>query len=194
MVGLTPNLHAYVRSPGRGPESRYVQSLAAVARKLLAMDLQVVVMPHLIAADGSRTDDRLLCRLIAQAVGIHPNLHVMLADATGARLKAAIGLMDLLVTSRYHTIIAAFSQRVPVAAVGWSHKYDDLFASVKLSDCQVSCKTASPEEIEALAVRCWQQRDRIKAALVEHVPALESASQEPLDRAVEILRRHMEAR
>jgi len=133
IVGVTPNLHVYWRTVGKGPENEYVKHMIAITRHFLNKGVQVAVMPHLISADDSYPDDRILCRYICDAIGEHPNLSVMLEDATAKALKAAIGQLDFLATSRYHTIIAAMCLRIPLAVIGWSHKYDDLFESVKLS-------------------------------------------------------------
>ena len=117
----------------------------------------------------------------------------MLEDTTAATIKAAIGQLDFLVTSRYHTIIAAMSQRVPVIAIGWSHKYGDLFRSVNLPQCQIPFFEATRDSILTTAETCWREREQIKKVLTENVPAIEKAAKYPLDLAVEILNKHRES-
>ena len=38
------------------------------------------------------------------------------------------GCFDLLLASRFHALVFGFSQGVPAAALGWSHKYEELFS------------------------------------------------------------------
>ncbi len=190
IVGITPNLHVYWRTYGEGQKNEYIQHMVAVTRHFLDKGVQVVVMGHQIAADDSYPDDKIICRYIRDAVGKHPNLSVMLTDNNAATLKALIGQLDFLVTSRYHTIIAAFSLRVPVAAIGWSHKYDDLFQSVNLPQCQIPFHEATRDSILTTVETCWNEREQIKKVLAKNVPAVEEAAKYPLDLAVEILNKH----
>ncbi|SOD71571.1 colanic acid/amylovoran biosynthesis protein [Jatrophihabitans sp. GAS493] len=41
-------------------------------------------------------------------------------------LKHTLGTASLVISSRFHAIVGALSQRVPTVAVGWSHKYAEL--------------------------------------------------------------------
>jgi len=44
----------------------------------------------------------------------------------GPQLKSIIGSSKFVVTSRYHGLISALSQRIPVIALGWSFKYEEI--------------------------------------------------------------------
>ena len=49
---------------------------------------------------------------------------INLSDAE--ELKKKISEFDLVISSRYHGLIAALSQNIPVISLGWSHKYVEL--------------------------------------------------------------------
>ena len=46
--------------------------------------------------------------------------------------KTKINNYDLIISSRYHGLVAAISQGIPVISIGWSHKYDELMSSYLL--------------------------------------------------------------
>jgi polysaccharide pyruvyl transferase WcaK-like protein len=186
-VGLTPNLQVYWRAGGRGRDNPYVQLMIQAARHFLAKDAQVVLAPHYIVPGRPDRDDRMLCGWIADAVGRRANLTYLDGDYSARRLKSMIGRLDFLVTSRYHTIIAAFSQRVPAAAVGWSHKYDELFEAVRLADCQFAFGQAGADQIVAMLEDRFDRRDQLRASLVQHVPDLERQSLAPFELAADML-------
>lgn len=73
---------------------------------------------------------------------------VCLSDAV--ELKAALGEYDVLFGSRYHALVAALSQGIPVIAVGWSHKYEEL---LNLYDLTQYCFTTTAFDLEALFLR-----------------------------------------
>jgi colanic acid/amylovoran biosynthesis protein len=53
-------------------------------------------------------------------------------------LKAIIGHSKLVISSRYHGLINALYQSVPVIATGWSHKYEALLNEYNLGDYMIS--------------------------------------------------------
>ena len=70
---------------------------------------------------------------------------VCLSDAV--ELKATLGEYHVLFGSRYHALVAALSQGIPVIAVGWSHKYRELLNLYGLTQY---CFTETAFDLEAL--------------------------------------------
>lgn len=192
VVGVVPNEQVYRRSGRGGAANPYIRLLVDVVRRLLAQDLRVVVFAHRLIPGRPDRDDRFQCRLVLDGVGAHPNLFFLPDDYDAAQLKSVVGRLDLLVGSRFHSIIAAMSQRVPVVGVGWAHKYDELFAAVDLRDRQVGFRHAREGEVVERVLRSWRERAALREALAAHVPALEASSRASLERAAGILREHMQ--
>lgn len=57
-------------------------------------------------------------------------------DLNGSEIKSIIGNSKIVITSRYHGLVSALSQKIPVIALGWSFKYRELleFFSIKYVD------------------------------------------------------------
>jgi len=100
---------------------------------------------------------------------------------TAAELKSVIGHADLLLGSRYHSIVAALSHRVPAVAVGWSHKYGELMASVGLEGCVADVRSFDRRAALGLVADAWATRAESAATLRRTVPALEEASHRILE-------------
>lgn len=187
IVGITPNMQVYGRVAGRGLRNKYVAILAAACRRLITeSDVQVVVIPHSIRK-GADDDDRYIGRLLTEAVG-SGRLYAITRDYTAAELKSVIECLDYLVASRFHTIIAAFSLRIPVVALGWSHKYRELLRSTELEEYAVGIQELGASTVE-LVMESWRRRDELKEQLVRHVPALEKSSRLALQETLDLVDR-----
>jgi len=157
-VCITPNLRVYERSAGTGSDNAYMKVLCQIIRHLCSKhDAQIVLMGHELRLSNVKTpDDRLLCGYLVESLG--PDLPVVHMNQylPAAQVKSIIGNCDLVISSRYHGLIAALSQGVPAAAIGWAHKYDELFAEFDLSANLLSLSKSEAEvlgDIDAIVGR-----------------------------------------
>lgn len=99
----------------------------------------------------------------------------VLTDENPLRLKAMLGEAQLVIGSRFHALLGALSQGVPVIAAGWSHKYEMLLCDF---DCpEMILNPAATEKIvgekldlvnlhsERIAVGLDRSRSQMKAKL-----------------------------
>lgn len=85
--------------------------------------------PFLLIHEG-RNDEILGDKIIAYAGVKIP----VIRPATATDVKAIIGKTKLVVSSRFHGLVSALSQGIPVIATGWSHKYQMLLEDYQVSD------------------------------------------------------------
>ena len=57
---------------------------------------------------------------------------IQISDAQA--LKREISNYQFVVGSRYHGLVAALSQNIPVISLGWSHKYAELMKSYNIEE------------------------------------------------------------
>ncbi len=135
-ICLTPNLRVYERSPGAGRDNEYVQFLIRLTDAMITtFDASVLLLGHeLQREEKDQRDDRFLTRLVAAAFPGNPRVLHVDEYLPAAVIKALVGQCEFVISSRFHCLIAALSQCVPAAAIGWSHKYDELLADVGLPE------------------------------------------------------------
>jgi colanic acid/amylovoran biosynthesis protein len=89
--------------------------------------------PYLLLHEGE--NDFKLAKSINKELSCPVNI-VQTSDAL--EVKGIIGTAKLVVSSRFHGLVSALSQGVPVIATGWSHKYKMLLNDYKCGDYLLS--------------------------------------------------------
>jgi polysaccharide pyruvyl transferase len=139
---LVPNDRMLERTAPEVAE-RYVGFLRSCAHEVASLGLRPVLVLHETARDAA------FAERLGDALGPEPRV---VTEPDPLILKGILGAAAIVVSSRYHALVSAMSQGVPVVATGWSHKYatllDDFGTPGQLVDV-----LADPGEIrERLAV------------------------------------------
>jgi len=186
IVGVIPNMRVYERTGYGGMENPYIMCLAEAVRYFInQQECQVVLMPHeIIERQTDRPDDRYLCKLVAEIVQDKTKVRCATGVYSAEELKSMIGRTDLLVTSRFHSIVAALSLRRPIVVIAWSHKYDELLKSVGLADFVMSARDMEWAVLRDLCERAWSNREQLRLHLEKTVPAHEKSARQVLAEVV----------
>jgi colanic acid/amylovoran biosynthesis protein len=100
-------------------------------------------------------------------------------DFRAADLKAIIGQCQLVISSRYHALIAAMSQGIAVGTAGWSHKYTELLEETGggLTFSHTDDTAVTLERLDYLV----KQREKFTSQLQMRIPHIQQNSREALD-------------
>jgi colanic acid/amylovoran biosynthesis protein len=112
-VGIVPNTKMVTKEN----QDSYYRFLSGVIRRLHANEQKVFFLIH-------ETKDLQLAQALLEKLGVELPIHYR---DDPAELKAVIGACRFIVASRFHAIVSALSQGVPVVGTSWSHKYRYLF-------------------------------------------------------------------
>jgi len=159
IVGIAPNMRVYERVAGKGTGNLYLQTLSRLIIHCLDnFDIDVVLQANEVDESGNNADDRYLCSLIMASVN-RPDRCFMTRDFLSAEsTKALISHFELLVGSRFHSLVFAFSLGVPAMAVSWSHKYQELFSLFDMGDNVYECQNIDSGSLISMFDRLWRDR------------------------------------
>jgi len=191
LVGICPNIGIYrfTERQGIGPNNPYVRWLADVGNKILAeTDATLVLFPHSIDMLLWRKDDRYVCRFVQRALQKTERVRVFLEPCSADTLKLLIQQLDLLIGSRFHSIIAALSFCVPTVAMGWSHKYEEVMNDAGVGELAFSYETMNNGAAITAVLETWADRKQVRHRLQESVPLLQRKVNHVFDRVAHILR------
>lgn len=135
----------------------------------------VLLVPNEIHPMSDRDDLYIAHRIKQQMSGFD----IAVVDSkklTGPELKAVLGKCEVIVSSRYHTLVAGLSTAVPCIAIGWHHKYSELFNLFGLKKWVIDYSQVRRDMMLISAFdRLWDERQSIKRTLQEKLPSIETA-------------------
>ncbi len=174
IVGISPNMRVFEHITGKGTGNEYLQVLVKLVKHCLkAHDVDVVLQANKISEYGNRTDDRYLCSLITATVNMADRCFMTRDSLTAEATKALVGQFDYIISSRFHSIVFAFSQGVSGMAVSWSHKYRELFSLFGMESDVQECENINEEALIGMFERGWNEREQKKLVILEKVKDLQ---------------------
>jgi polysaccharide pyruvyl transferase WcaK-like protein len=182
VVGLCPSSVVAVQAAKEG--GNYEPVLAGLVRGLAQEGFQVVLFPNATrAADpvGQRNNDLpLMRRLVAAVGGASPAPMALDMDIGASGIKQVIAAMDVVLVSRFHAMVGALSLGVPVAVLGWSHKYAEVMARFGLEDNVMDYRQLDGERLRASVRGVFEAREAIRHAIAASLPAIKASAERPV--------------
>ncbi len=177
VVGLCPSAVLASKAVSEGWD--YVGFMARLAAGLVEDGHSVLLFPNATRARSTKLRNNDL-PVIAQ---IHERLgeagadvmHVT-GDMNAASLRTVIEACSVVAVSRFHAMVGALSIGVPVAVVGWSHKYLEVMKQFGLEEFVFDYSEHDPEALRAVVERLIGERDAHAAAILDRLPAVRQDS------------------
>jgi polysaccharide pyruvyl transferase WcaK-like protein len=165
---IVPNTQM-LRQTSPGTAACYLAFLADVLRIVTRRGLHPLLLRHEVR------DDTALIDAIRQAAD---TTFTLASQPDPVHLKGIIGAADVVIGSRYHSLVSALSQAVPTLGTSWSHKYEWLFSDYGCREHLLHL----PVSAEVLEARLSAMLDEsCRSRLTEQLRAVATAQHEALD-------------
>ncbi len=184
LLAICPNMRVYARSEGKGESSEYVQKLVKIARYAIDnLNMDVVLVPNEVRpVEGYHPDDRFICRLLHKAIDDQKRCLYVSEYYSASEVKSVLGHADLVVASRFHSLIFALSQGIPCLAISWSHKYRELFALFGMEKFVVEDSDINNTGIFELLSELNDQKDHWSSTINNTLPKIKEKLAIPLSK------------
>lgn len=114
-ICIIPN-QKVIKSVG---EEVFYSTISQIIKLLLEANRSVYLLSY-------SSDDLSICQRMKDLFLDIENVYLIEEDLDAVILEKLIGKFDFIIASRYHAIIHAFKNSVPVVALGWAEKYNFL--------------------------------------------------------------------
>jgi len=129
-VCIIPNnkmVSSFHHKKASNDEQSYIKFLVQAGQYYQQQGWHVVLLNH----EGK--EDQQICQQIAQELSNNGNKIVIQDNLSAVGIKAYIGSVDAVISSRFHGCVSALTQGIPCLATSWSHKYQMLFQEYGVS-------------------------------------------------------------
>ncbi|SDX36549.1 Polysaccharide pyruvyl transferase family protein WcaK [Ruegeria halocynthiae] len=167
MVMISPSavVQKYCESVGKD----LVEILSEVVKTLHDRGIHCTLLPHSTDTGIAKNDDLKIVTAIKDHVAANHSLNIAVLDAQGDPrwARALVAQADAFIACRFHSMIAALSQAVPVVIVGWSHKYQEAAAPFKAGQMSLDYSELSTDSLCEHLLGLLDRQDDLKLMMSE---------------------------
>jgi colanic acid/amylovoran biosynthesis protein len=126
-------------------QQAYEQAVAKTVDYLVSHhEATVVFIPQVTSTIGS-DDDRTTSRNVYAQLAHKKSVHILEKDYTHQQIKALYNSLDMIIGTRFHSVIFSLTSLVPALAIEYEHKTSGIMHDLDLDDWVVKIEEATPE-------------------------------------------------
>jgi len=159
----------------------YVGLLASLIRELHEHGCHVVVLPNATREGevAARNNDLVVISELRDRIAPMEVAGQLITyvdfDLNTRSIRALIDGSSLVITSRFHAMVAGLALGIPTMVIGWSHKYDEVLESFGSSDYAIDFSEAD-ERLIPMAFDLLENGDEVRRKISTVLPGVIEAS------------------
>jgi len=150
-------------------QAKYEKAVADALDELIkTADVYVIFIPQVTATKGD--DDRLVGRRVQSLM--HRKYATTLIHDTPDhhRIKAIYDNLDILLGTRFHSVIFSLTSYVPVLAIEYEHKTSGIMRDLQLEDWVIKIEDVSAQNLGEALQNLVNERASYRAHLQKQLP------------------------
>jgi len=161
-------------------QQRYEQAVAqALDNVIETLHAHVVFIPQVTAAKGD--DDRVVSWRVRDLMQ-NTRATTLISDTPNHhRIKALYDNLDILLGTRFHSVIFSLTSHVPVLAIEYEHKTSGIMRDLGLEDWVVKIEDVTAAQLTALLQKLTQEQTSYQAHLTKTMPPYIEQAQKSAD-------------
>lgn len=175
LVGVT------VRSWLKGAaQTRYEQAVAAALDTLVVTNnAHVMFIPQVTASKGD--DDRVVSRKVYDAMKRQGDATLIEDAPDHHRIKAMYNNLDMLLGTRFHSVIFSLTSYVPVLAIEYEHKTSGIMHDLHLDEWVIKIEEATAAKLTTLLQKLARHQSEYRIHLRRYLPPYIRQAEQTVD-------------
>ena len=145
----------------------------------------VIFIPQVTASKGD--DDRIVSRRVRDGMKHAASATLVEDTPDHHHIKAMYDNLDILLGTRFHSVIFSLTSYVPVVAIEYEHKTSGIMRDLNLRKWTIKIEDATPKHLTALLQNLVRHRHEYRDHLHVHLPPYIDRAREAIDLLAERL-------
>lgn len=161
-------------------QQRYERAVAQTLDNVIETShAHVVFIPQVTATKGD--DDRVVSQRVRDLMQ-HTTATTLVEDSPDHhRIKALYDNLDILLGTRFHSVIFSLTSYVPVLAIEYEHKTSGIMRDLGLEEWVIKIEDATAPRLTALLQKLVQEQTRYQVHLAKTIPPYIERAQKSAD-------------
>ena len=148
---------------------KYEQAVAEALDNLIeTSNAHVLFIPQVTATKGD--DDRIVSRRVHRLMHHADAATVIEDDPSHHRIKAMYDSLNVLLGTRFHSVIFSLTSYVPVVAIEYEHKTSGIMHDLELDEWVIKIEDVTADKLARLLHKLVREQPRYRVHLRKHLP------------------------
>lgn len=167
-------------------QTAYEQSVAGALDTLVKrFKVHILFIPQVTAAKGD--DDRVVSRRVHGFMRHADAATVINKEFDHYELKAIYDELDVLLGTRFHSVIFSLTSFVPVLAIEYEHKTSGIMHDLKLEDWVIKIEDVAKDNLAKLLHKLVRERETYHTRLRTRIPPYVEQARQTVDSLAEVI-------
>lgn len=152
-------------------EESYIECIVALIRHIIkTINYKILLIPNEITVDNNYNDMHVANEIYGLLDYSDTVYTPDVANMNSSQLKMLIASCEVMVSSRYHSCVAALSSGVPTFVVGWHYKYEELLHWYGQDKWILSNENCTSKSLITAFDELWENRNREREIIKRKYP------------------------
>lgn len=152
-------------------QATYERAVAMAADHLIDAHGAAVVFVPQVTSIRNNDDDRIASRDVHALMVRQAQANVLTESEDHHYIKALCAELDLMLGTRFHSVIFSLTSLVPCVAIEYEHKTAGIMAELDLSEWVIRMEDVDSPRLIALIDQAMTQREAYRSYLADVIPA-----------------------
>lgn len=146
----------------------YINCMVKLIKHLISKTgKKIILIPNEITIGNVYNDIHVAKDLLGLLNYIEEVALLDITNMNSTQLKTEIAKCEVIISSRYHSCVAALSAGVPTLVIGWHYKYNELLQLYGQDKWIISCDNCTSDKLITLFDEFWESRGRERKVIKE---------------------------